>query len=144
MAWKAGNNYGSWTSSGRGKKTQHLIGICVNRGPDGQRYMVKYNELFGWIITDTFYVWCDWNENENDPIINLSKGTKADWNSCWEQGFHPYVPPVVDPEDSEPTPDPTLTSQTFSSILQIDWRIALAVAITVLAMFYAVIVIKQK
>ena len=140
--WRAGSSYGSW-AAGSGKRTTNLVGICTNRGPDGQRYMFRQNKFCGGILNKVCgkkYSWVDWNEGLDSPFINQVPASEADWNSCWNQGFHPYVPPTPADEIA----DPTLSDKTFSSIEQIDWRIALAVGVSVLALIYAVIVIKSN
>lgn len=149
MSWQTGHNGFSFVT-GNGIHRKQAIGPTVNYGPEGQRFILKYNSLssFGaiqWInrnngYNGALYEWVFRNE-ENDSFEGRHAATEQDWQQGWQLGPHQpideewHTPEEVAEALQEP-PAPTL------SFLN-DNRTEITAAVVVAAIVLIVIIWKK-
>lgn len=160
--WSKGANDFTW-SKGSGRWREEIVGPCVTN-ETGTYYIRRKNKCpQGWCKKVLYdfgrFRPPQWNEDgsfvetfrsdgssfyEYGTFIESSETSESAWNECWAKDRSlPEPPPAPDPDPSEKI-DPTASNQTFSSIEQIDWRIALVVGISVLTLIYAVVVLTSN
>jgi len=93
MSWDRSDN-GFTFQTGRGIHLKDAIGPTENYGPNGQRYLIRFNVLGSFLgiewVNGTGYNWARWNGRDFE---NIEPATEADWVQAWELG--PYEEPTV-------------------------------------------------